>query len=137
MTSSGSGTVLKDPVILLKTVGIFSSWGCAAGASLSPTDEHESDEGQVVELSSSAISIMASPLNVSAESSVFVGEVGDWGSRFSLTRVSPVIARVGAIMKAGGSLRPARHERQQKATESNRKTELLGLNDVRNDQLTL
>ena len=67
--------------------------GCA-GASL--TDEPESNEGPVVNAScSSRISIMASPLRVS---SVFVGDAGDCGpSSASLTTVSPVIVRAGAI----------------------------------------
>jgi len=52
------------------------------------------------ELSSSGISIIASPNTVSPEISVFVGDVGDCGLGlgFSSMKVSPVIVREGAII---------------------------------------
>jgi len=65
---------LNDPVIRRNTVGRFSFWGCAFSSSLR-ADGLESEEGREVELSSSAISMMASPRKVSV--SVFVGDLGD------------------------------------------------------------
>jgi hypothetical protein len=55
------------------------------------------DDGRETELSSSPISIMASPDNVA---SVSVGEVGECGD-FSSVRVSPVIVRARDITTVG------------------------------------
>ena len=64
--------------------------GCALSRS---TDGLFCNEGRVVESLSSS---MASPANVA---SVFVGDTGDCGV-FSSMKVSPVMARGGAICKA-------------------------------------
>jgi hypothetical protein len=67
------------------------------GCALSPDERVNCDEGRVVELSSSPISMMASPDNVA---SVSVGDVGDCGD-FSSVRVSPVIVRARDITTGG------------------------------------
>jgi hypothetical protein len=68
------------------------------GCALSTADERVNcDDGRVVELSSSPISMMASPDNVA---SVSVGEVGELVD-FSSVRVSPVIVRARDITTVG------------------------------------
>jgi hypothetical protein len=81
--------------------------GCAASTS---ADDLENDD-LAVELPSSATSASAGSLRVSPESSVFVGLVGDCEppTSFSLTMVSPVIARAGAI-GIGGAAAGARRK---------------------------
>jgi hypothetical protein len=67
------------------------------GCALSLDERVNCDDGRETELSSSAISIMASPDNVA---SVSVGEVGECGA-FSSVRVSPVIVRARDITTVG------------------------------------
>lgn len=70
--------------------------GCAGASFTEPTSK---DDEREVELSSSPISMIASPLSVS---SVHVGDAGDCGPfSVSFTTVSPVIERAGAIREAG------------------------------------
>jgi hypothetical protein len=75
---------------------------------------------------------MASPLSVAAVSSEFVGDRGPSIS-FSLTMVSPVIARAGAMRRLGYRL-----TRNKNTAQNSRKAELLGADEKRkNDQFDI
>lgn len=130
VTPGGSGSDLKEPVTRRKNVGLLFSFsvkfqlvprcnaeslcyerGGCAGAPFVEDRKLESDEERAVEApSSSPISMIASPPRVS---SVSVGDCGPFS--MSLTMVSPVMARIGAMSRLSD---PRKKRKSDKLLES-------------------